>query len=230
MILAAGLGTRLRPITNSIPKALVKVDGSTLLEGAIRHLAGFGIQEIIINVHHFADQILEYLVHNNNFGLDIAISDERDQLLDTGGGLKKASWFFEGETPFVVRNVDVISDKDLNAMMENHIRSGAIATLAVRNRETSRYFIFNTDYRLCGWINNKTGEKIMVVESPGIEELLAFSGIQILNPELLGLITEEGKFSLVDLYLRLAKDQKINGYLDSSSIWKDVGTLPQPVG
>lgn len=226
MILAAGLGTRLRPITDTIPKALVKVDGHTLLEGAIRHLADYGVKEIIINVHHFADQVLRYLDQNKNFGLNITISDEKDQLLDTGGGLKKTSWFFAGREPFFVRNVDIISDLDLNSMMEYHLQSYALATLAVRKRETSRYFIFNPDYRLCGWTNQKTGEKILSSESSGNFEMLAFSGIQVVSPEIFTLISEEGKFSLTTLYLRLAKDHLIKGFLDKGSVWRDVGKEP----
>jgi NDP-sugar pyrophosphorylase family protein len=134
MILAAGLGTRLRPITNNIPKALVKVEGKTLLELAIQHLAKFGVRDIIINVHHFADQIISYLDENKNFGLTISISEEREQLLDTGGGLKKAAWFFADGGPFFVRNVDVISDLDLNRLKEYHQSSNALASLVVRKR------------------------------------------------------------------------------------------------
>ncbi|MGA2822142.1 MAG: nucleotidyltransferase family protein [Bacteroidales bacterium] len=229
MILAAGLGTRLRPITDTIPKALMKVDGRTLLEGAIRHLANYGVKEIIINVHHFADQIIQYLDRNSNFNLNITISDEKDQLLDTGGGLKKSSGFFHGREPFFVRNVDIISDLDLHSMMEYHIQSHSLATLAVRKRETSRYFLFNPGHRLCGWTNLKTGEKILSFESSGNLEMLAFSGIQILNPEIFTLITEEGKFSLTTLYLRLAKEHLVKGFMDRASIWRDVGKEPGEV-
>ena len=223
MILAAGLGTRLRPITDTIPKALVKVGGRTLLEGAIRHLADYGVKEIVINVHHFADQVIQYLNQNRNFSLNITISDERDQLLDTGGGLKKVSRFFEGGMPFFVRNVDIISDLDLHSMMEQHLKSHALVTLAVRNRETSRYFLFDPNHRLCGWTNLKTGEKILSLESKMNLEMLAFSGIQVIGPEIFALITEEGKFSLTGLYLRLAKDHLIKGFQDRGSIWRDVG-------
>lgn len=223
MILAAGLGTRLQPITNTMPKALVKVGGRTLLEGAISHLADYGVKEIVINVHHFADQVIQYLNQNRNFGLNITISDERAQLLDTGGGLKKVSRFFAGGKPFFVRNVDIVSDLDLHNMMEQHLKSHALATLAVRNRKTSRYFLFDPDHRLCGWTNLKTGENILSIESKMNLEMLAFSGIQVLNPEIFALITEEGKFSLTGLYLRLAKDHLIKGFQDRGSIWRDVG-------
>lgn len=229
MILAAGLGTRLRPVTDILPKALVKVGGKTLLESAIRHLAGHGVKDIIINVHHFADQVIDFLARNNNFGLNISISDERDQLLDTGGGLVKASAFFTGKGPFFVRNVDILSDLDLNKMMEYHQQSKAVATLAVRIRETSRYFLFDTDHRLCGWTNSKTGEKVVASGSGKNLEMMAFSGIQVLSPEIFNLVTETGKFSLTPLYLRLAKDHLIRGFPDNSSLWKDVGKNVQDV-
>jgi NDP-sugar pyrophosphorylase family protein len=228
MILAAGLGTRLKPITDRIPKALVKVDGQPLLEVAIRHLANHSVKEIIINVHHFADQIIDYLDQNKNFGLNITISDERDQLLDTGGGVKKASAFFKVGEPFFVRNVDIISDLDLTSMMGYHLRSKSLATVAVRRRETSRYFLFDKDQQLCGWTNLKTGEKILSYEPLHDPELLAFSGIQILSPEIFPLITEEGKFSLTSVYIRLAKDQVIKGFIDNGSVWRDAGNDPTP--
>jgi NDP-sugar pyrophosphorylase family protein len=226
MILAAGLGTRLRPVTDTVPKALVVVQGRTLLETAILHLAQYGIREIIVNVHHFAAQVVDFLEKNGNFGLDIAISDESDQLLDTGGGLKKAAWFFGDGMPFLVRNADVISDLDLGAMLEHHIRSRAMATLAVRKRETERYFLFDGSRRLCGWVNTKTGEKTVCFDPPGEVELLAFSGIQVVDPGIFPLITEEGCFSLTRLYLRLAGHQVISGYMDEGTTWRDVGKSP----
>lgn len=232
MILAAGLGTRLRPLTNTTPKALVKVEGKTLLEMAIQHLAEYGVTDIIINVHHFADQIITYLTEHKNFGLTISISEEKEQLLDTGGGLKKAAWFFADGGPFFVRNVDVISDLNLNKMKEYHYSSHALASLVVRKRETSRYFLFDQEHRLCGWTNLKTGAKILSAEPVGDTEMLGFSGIQMLNPEIFSLITEKDSFSLTNLYLRLAKDQLIKGYLDTVSRWKDAGKpgLSESVG
>jgi NDP-sugar pyrophosphorylase family protein len=229
MILAAGLGTRLRPITDTLPKALVRVGGHTLLEGAIWHLADYGVKEIVINVHHFADQVIQYIEQNRNFGLNITISDERDQLLDTGGGLKNVSRFFGDGMPFFVRNVDIISDLDLKSMMDQHLKSHAIATLAIRNRETSRYFLFDPDRRLCGWTNVKTGEKILSVEPARNLERLAFSGIHVINPKIFALIREEGKFSLTDLYLRLAKDNLIKGFVETGSVWRDVGKSTREV-
>ena len=225
MILAAGLGTRLRPLTDSIPKALVKVGGQMLLEQAIGHLETYGVKEIIINVHHFANQISDYLEKNRNFGLQIVLSDETDQLLDTGGGLKKASGFFNDGEPFIVRNVDIISDIDLGKMMEYHKNSAALVTLAVRKRETSRYFLFDREKRLCGWTNLQTGEKKITRDMMENKEMLAFSGIQVIDPEIFNLITEEGNFSLTNLYIRLSVTKLIKGFQDDNSNWQDAGKL-----
>ena len=225
MILAAGLGTRLRPLTDTIPKALVEVNGQTLLENAIRHLRGNGVNSFIINIHHFGEQVIDFLAQNRNFGSEIVISDERDRLLDTGGGLKKAEWFFQGNDPFIVYNVDVISDLDLKRVKEKHLHSKALATLVVRKRITSRYFLFTSGMELCGWENKSTGER--KITRKGFTDLVecAFSGIQVLSPAIFPLITEPGKFSLTDLYLGLSSSQKIIGYLDNDSYWKDAGKV-----
>jgi NDP-sugar pyrophosphorylase family protein len=181
MILAAGLGIRLRPLTDKMPKALIKVEGKTLLERALLHLKANGISQVIINVHHLAPQIIKYLDINKNFGMKIAISDESDDLLDTGGGLDFASWFFDSQEPFVIRNVDVLSDLNLVKMLAFHRDGRALATLAVRNRETSRYFLFGKENNLlCGWENEKTGEKIIVRKEEQAPVKLAFSGIHVL--------------------------------------------------
>jgi NDP-sugar pyrophosphorylase family protein len=225
MILAAGLGTRLRPVTDTIPKALVTVDGRTLLENAIRHLQGNGVNSFIVNVHHFGGQIIDFLAAHKNFGSEIAISDERDRLLDTGGGLKKAEWFFRGEDPFIVYNVDVISDLGLAPVAEHHRFSNSLATLVVRERETSRYFLFDKEMVLSGWENKSIGEKkITRVKDEDLVEY-AFSGIQVLSPSIFQLITEEGKFSLTDLYLRLSSAHNISGFIDKDSTWRDIGKL-----
>lgn len=223
MIFAAGMGTRLKPLTDRKPKALVEVNGITLLEFAIRKISASGFTDIVINVHHFSEQIIDFLKQKNNFGLHIEISDESEQLLDTGGGLKKAAWFFENNKPFLVYNVDIFSDIDLELLYNSHIQSCAIATLAVRNRPTARYFLFNENKQLCGWQNIKTGEKKISKGNSGSLESLAFSGIQILNPAIFALITEEGKFSLTDLYLRLATYHYINAYMHDNGIWMDLG-------
>jgi NDP-sugar pyrophosphorylase family protein len=224
MILAAGLGTRLRPVTEKIPKALVKVNGRTLLETAILHLRESGIREIILNVHHLAGQIIDFLGENGNFGVQLAISDETGLLLDTGGGLKKAEWFFRDGNPFVVRNVDVLSDMDLGKMVEFHREKKALVTLAVRDRKTSRYFLFDRQTRLlCGWENRDTGEQIHAGPGDPGPVRLAFSGIQVVDPAIFPLITEEGRFSLTPVYLRLAREQRIIGYEDNRSAWQDAG-------
>ncbi len=224
MILAAGLGTRLKPFTDSHPKALYVVEGKTLLEHAVEHLKTAGIKEVIINVHHFADQIIKYIHLNKNFGLDITISDETGELLETGGGVKKAGWFFDDCDCALIRNADILSDLNLTKMAGYHFKSNALATLAVRQRDTSRYFLFDDEMKLCGWENRKTGERKMSRE---IEEVtaFAFSGIQMLNPQVFPLITEEGKFSLTGLYLRLAETQFIAGFPEDGTVWKDVGRM-----
>jgi NDP-sugar pyrophosphorylase family protein len=222
MILAAGLGTRLRPLTDNMPKALVVVDGKTLLEHAINHVRAYGIREVIINVHHFPAMIRDFLQEHHNFGIDISISDESDELLETGGGLKKAGWFFGDGKPFLVRNSDVLSDLDLAALLDHHRHSGALATLAVRKRETSRYFLFDEMNLLCGWENCKTGER-KVTRAAATLRSLAFSGIQVVNPEIFPLITETGSFSLTSMYLRLSASKSISGYLETGSLWKDAG-------
>lgn len=228
MILAAGLGTRLQPITHSIPKALVVVEEKTLLQHALEHVKRYGIQEVIVNVHHFPGQILDFLRENNNFGMRVAISDETDNLLETGGGVKQASWFFSDIEPFVVRNVDILSDLDLNKMLRYHRYESPLATLAVRDRETSRYFLFDEKKRLCGWENRTTGEKRLSRQADTIRSL-AFSGIQILQPDIFPLMTESGKFSLTDLYLWLASDHIIKGFVDTSPIWEDIGKLKSQI-
>jgi len=223
MILAAGLGTRLKPLTDVKPKALLEINGTTLLEMAVAHLVQAGVKEIIVNVHHFADQVIDFLKQKENFGVDITVFDESGQLLDTGGGLKKAADFFGDGRPFIVRNVDLVSDLDFSKMMGFHLMHSPLATLAVRNRETSRYFLFDDSDQLAGWTNTKTGETLQSRESRGVIRKLAFSGIQIIDPKIFPLITEEGKFSLTGLYLRLAKNEKIICYEDNFSKWKDIG-------
>jgi NDP-sugar pyrophosphorylase family protein len=223
MILAAGLGTRLKPMTDTMPKALVRVQGKTLLEHAINHLAQFGIRQIIVNVHHFAGQIIDFLQVNNNFGLEITVSDESGELLDTGGGLKKVGPFFSDGNAFIVRNVDILSDLDLEKLLNFHWNHSPLATLAVRKRETSRYFLFDETGQLTGWKNKQTEKQIQVREPLGEQQQLAFSGIQVLDPQIFSLITEQGKFSLTELYLRLAATERIVCFHDDGLTWKDVG-------
>jgi NDP-sugar pyrophosphorylase family protein len=209
MVLAAGLGTRLRPLTNDRPKALVEVAGRTLLEITLARLNEFGINDVIINVHHFADLVVEYLKSKSNFGMHIEISHE-DVLLDTGGGLKKAGWFFKNGEPFVLHNVDVISTIDLARMLQFHSDNRALATLAVQDRKTSRPLLFDDQLRLCGRAETGSG--------------LAFSGIHVISPRILDLIEEEGIFSIIDSYLNLAKrGENIMAFRADEYRWRDLG-------
>ena len=227
MILAAGLGTRLRPLTNDCPKALVEVNGKTLLEIAINRLSKAGFHEIVVNVHHFADQIIDFIESKDRFGIQITISDERDELLETGGGIKKAAPFLNGDKAFLVCNVDVISDINLSAMYHSHLKSGALATLAVRQRKTSRYLMFNHHNNLSGWKNIKTEETKIVRNSQKKLKELAFSGIHIIQPRIFQYIKQEGRFSIIDAYLDLAKKHKIKAYTHNDGYWLDVGKHDQ---
>lgn len=231
-ILAAGLGTRLRPLTNNTPKALIRANDIPLMEIVIKQLKKYGFNEILINVHHFANQIINFLKEKNNFDIDIQISDETEKLLDTGGGLKKASWFFNKKEPFLLYNVDVISNINLSELYRTHIISKVLATLAVRNRKTFRYLMFDKNHTLCGWQNIKTGEKRIVRENSGDLNPLAYSGIQIISPGIFQLIDQiEGfskpnaKFSIIELYLQLAKNNKITGFRHDSTFWIDMGKM-----
>jgi mannose-1-phosphate guanylyltransferase len=225
MILAAGLGTRLRPLTNDRPKALVEVAGHTLLEITIARLREIGVREAIVNVHHFAGMVVEYLRAKNNFGMRIEISEE-DALLDTGGGLKKAAWFFLEDgpaAPFILHNVDVISSIDLRQMLELHTRSRALATLAVQARESSRYLLFDEQWRLCGRRLVREQKTELARPAPHLQEA-AFSGIHVISPRLLGMMREEGAFSIVQPYLRLAgEDENIVAYRADGDYWRDLG-------
>ena len=223
MILAAGYGTRLKPFTDHHPKALAIVNGKSLLQRNIEYLAGFGIKDIIVNVHHFAEQVQAALQINKGWGSNVVLSDESDAILETGGGLKRVAWFFEDSSePFVLMNVDILTDLDLRRMIQQHLEIRPLATLAVTKRETSRYFLFNKHGILSGWKNVKTGEeKISRVSQTYIQK--AFSGIHVIDPEIYSLIKQEGKFSMVDAYLDLAKDQTIIAFDHSNGKLQDVG-------
>jgi mannose-1-phosphate guanylyltransferase len=226
MVLAAGLGTRLRPLTDHHPKALVELAGRTLLEITLTRLRSFGVTDVIINVHHFADMIAAYLKSNNNFGLRIEISRE-EVLLDTGGGLKKAAWFFledpkRNNEPFLLHNVDVISTIDLQRMVQFHTENHALATLAVQSRDSSRLLLFNDQLQLCGRIGG-TGIPACAPQDRPLQPL-AFSGIHVISPRLLPLITEEGIFSIIPTYLRLAaQNEKILAFRADQFYWRDLG-------
>ncbi len=226
MIFAAGLGTRLGPVTSQVPKALVQAGGKTLLQHVIEKLILAGVNEMVINVHHFPDQIRAFLEQHNNFGITLHISDESQALLDTGGGLLKAATLLWGEEPVLVHNVDILSNLDLVDLVRVHRERKSLATLAVRDRETQRYLLFDDDLRLTGWKNTSTGEFRRSL--PGSAEIpLAFSGIQVIDPGIFNLITRKGKFSLIDAYLELAVNYPVYGYRDQSSLWMDVGKPDQ---
>jgi NDP-sugar pyrophosphorylase family protein len=228
MVLAAGLGTRLRPLTNDRPKALVEVGGRTLLEITLARLREFGIHDVIINVHHYADVVIDRLKAAGNFGMHIEFSRE-DVLLDTGGGLKKAAWFLGGNSggqedkPFILHNVDVISSIDLRRMVESHRQTKALATLAVQERKTSRYLLFDEQAQLCGRRLVKEEKTEMVRPAQRAAEL-AFSGIHVISPRIFPMLTEEGVFSIVPAYLRLAaQGEKIMAFRADEYYWRDLG-------
>ena len=229
MVLAAGLGTRLRPLTNDRPKALVEIGGRSLLELTLTRLASFGVRDVIINVHHFADLVIQYLKANNNFGLQVEISRE-ELLLDTGGGLKKASWFFlqdpnRLEEPFVLHNVDVVSTIDFQRLMEFHSENRALATLAVQERESSHYLLFDEQGALCGRRIGRDQDPELVRTTPNLRAL-AFSGIHVISPRLLTNMSEEGVFSIIATYLRLAgQGEKILAFRADDYYWRDLGKI-----
>jgi len=223
MIFAAGLGTRLQHLTSDKPKALVEFKGKTFLENSLNYLSSYGITDVIINVHHFANKVIQFLDENNNFGMRITISDESDALLDTGGGLLKAAPFFKDEESFLVYNVDIVTDLNLTNLYNNHSDSKAIATLAVRKRETSRYLLFDDDNVLNGWENIKTGEVRMSRNNATNLNRFAFSGIHIINTNIFNLINSTGKFSIIDTYLNLATKHKISSFDHSETLWFDLG-------
>jgi mannose-1-phosphate guanylyltransferase len=227
MVLAAGLGTRLRPLTDNRPKALVEVGGRPLLEITLSRLRAFGIREVIVNVHHFADMVVEYLKSNDNFGMRIEISREED-LLDTGGGLKRAAWFFledaqSRDEPFIVHNVDVISTIDLGQMVNFHAEHQALATLAVQDRETARYLLFDEQGQLCGRRSGDDGRAELVRSSAQVQAL-AFCGIHVISPRLFAVMREEGVFPIIPAYLRLAaQGEKLLAFRADEYYWRDLG-------
>ena len=225
MIFAAGLGTRLKPLTDHMPKALVPVAGKPMLEHVIRKLIAAGCDEIVINVHHFADQIIDFVKANNNFGITIHISDETDMLLDTGGGIKKASSFFH--EPFLIHNVDILSNIDLKSLYEYHLTSGNDATLLVSPRKTVRYLLFDEGNQLCGWVNKDTLQTKPegFVYQPEVQKEYAFSGIHIVSPSLFNYMGENwtGKFPIMDFYLQTCQEAQLGGYAKEDLQLIDIG-------
>lgn len=224
MILAAGLGTRLRPLTDDRPKALVEIAGHTLLEIALLRLRRVGVHDVIVNVHHHAEMIVKYLSANGNFGMHVEISRE-DVLLDTGGGLKKAAPFFldQLDEPFILHNVDVLSTIDLERMVRHHSDHGALATLAVQDRETSRYLLFDGHGLLCGRRAGRDGNPELVRTAAEVHAL-AFSGVHVISPRIFALMKEEGVFSIISSYLRLASEkERIIAFQADEYFWRDLG-------
>jgi len=239
MVLAAGLGTRLRPLTDDRPKALVEVAGRTMLERTLVRLRDYGIHDVIVNTHHYADMVADYLAAKQNFGMNIAISRE-EELLDTGGGLKQASWFFEedGDAPFLLHNVDILSNIDFDAMVRCHVERNALATLATQHRKTSRYLLFDEEGLLCGRQSmQKTGEAIAaeMVREAAHAEPLAFAGVHVISPRIFSKMEgaemqgaemqERGVFSIIAAYLRLAgQGESVVAFDADAYRWRDVGT------
>jgi len=222
MILAAGKGTRLGEITEKIPKALVEINGKTILQMAVEKCTSAGFGEIIVNVHHLADIVENEVFRLNKAGYSIVVSDEREALLETGGGLFKASYFFNDE-PFLIYNVDIITDLDLSAMLDYHFRMKGLATLAVRNRAGNRFFLVNGNGLLHGWVNRATEERAVVRKTTDELKEIAFSGIHIINPVIFNFM-EEGVYSMTSLYLQLATDQNIYTFPHDDGYWFDIGT------
>jgi NDP-sugar pyrophosphorylase family protein len=228
MILAAGLGTRLRPLTETIPKALIEVNSRPILEIIILRLKKYGFKDIIINVHHHYQQILEFLISHDNFGINIQISDENERILDTGGGIKKASWFLDGSEPFLVHNVDVISDIDLKEIYDYHYRRKPLVTLAVKDKDSARSLLFDKSNRLCGWENRDTGESKIIGNLDEKEMTrIGFCGIHVIDPLIFKYMGEKEKFSIITTYMNAAADQIILGYPVEENLWIDIGSFKQ---
>lgn len=222
MIFAAGLGTRFKPWTDHHPKALAIVNGKTLLQRNIEYLQSHGITDVVVNVHHFADQIEAAVQENNGWGSRVLISDERDVVLETGGGLVKARPLLEGDTPFITVNADILTDFNIADLLAFHREQKALISFAVSARETSRYFLFDDNNRLSGWVNTQTGEEKIVRLANNLWRM-AYSCVVVFEPTVFPLIKQTGKFSLTDMYLDLAKEHKIMAYPHNGYRWIDVG-------
>lgn len=223
MILAAGVGSRLKPWTDFHPKALAMVNGKTLLQWNIQYLQRYGITKVVVNVHHFAEQIINVLNKSKGWGSNIIISDESSQLLETGGGFLKAAPYFQDTDPIVLMNVDILTEMNLEAMIGYHQEKKPLVTLATTNRNTSRYFLFDEGNNLSGWKNVATGEQRAIVKPTGSLHQKAFSGIHVIEPRIFPLIKHSGKFSMVDVYLDLMGEQTIKSFDHSESRMIDVG-------
>lgn len=222
MIFAAGLGTRFKPWTDAHPKALAIVNGKSLLQRNVEYLQQYGVKDVIVNVHHFADQIISAVDESNGWGSNIIISDETDEVLETGGGLLKASALFKKDEPFFTLNADFLTDLNLNNLVSFHQQKKGLISFGITTRKSSRNFLFDEDNRLCGWVNNTTGEKRISIDKPDLKPM-AYSCVVIFEPAVFDLIPQRGKFSLVDTYLSLAADYPIYGYDHTGDKLVDVG-------
>lgn len=226
MIFAAGMGTRLKPLTDTLPKALVPIAGKPMLEHVILKLKAAGFHQIVINIHHYGELIIDFLKANNNFGIQIDISDERDYLLDTGGGIKNATRFLQGNEPFLVHNVDIISNINLVELYNYHLQTNPLATLLVSKRDTSRYLLFNKENKLCGWRNRETGEVKSYYPDfdPSQYGEFAFSGIHVISPQIFEWMEEwTGKFPIINFYLSICAKTNIHAYPAQNLELIDIG-------
>jgi NDP-sugar pyrophosphorylase family protein len=222
MIFAAGLGTRFKPWTDAHPKALAVINGKSLLQRNIEYLQQYGIKEVVVNVHHFADQVVSAINENNGWGSNVIISDETDEVLETGGGLLKAKELLQGSEPFFTLNADFLTDLNLNNLLAYHQQKKGIISFGITSRKSSRNFLFDEDNRLCGWMNTATGEKRISIDKPNLKPM-AYSCVVVFEPSVFDLIPQRGKFSLVDTYLSLAADHLIYGYDHTGDRLVDVG-------
>jgi NDP-sugar pyrophosphorylase family protein len=223
MIFAAGLGTRLRPLTNDRPKALVEVKGTALLEITIKKLIHFGVTDIIINIHHFPEKIQDFLRKNDNFGIRIVTSHEVEKPLETGGGLKKAAWFFDDDKPFFICNADILSNINLKKMYDAHVASEAMATYAIQMRDTSRYMLHNTEGVMCGWMNIKTKTVRMGRHAENLG-MFSFSCFHVVNPAIFKTTPSEEFFTIIEWYLNICNQHKVMGYRHDDDLWCDIGS------
>ncbi len=222
IIFSAGLGTRFKPWTDKHPKALAVVNGKSLLQRNIEYLQEYGIKDVVVNIHHFPEQIIAAVKENKGWGSNVMISDESDEVLETGGGLVKARKLLDGDKPFISLNVDILTNLDLYKLMAFHQQHKPLVTFGVTNRKSSRVLLFDEDNRLCGWKNLSTGETKISIDKPGLKEM-AYSCVVIYEPEIFSLIKQQGKFSIMDTYLDLAADHVILGYDHSGDNLVDVG-------
>ena len=222
MVFSAGLGTRFKPWTDTHPKALALVNGKPLLQHNIEYLQKYGITDVVVNVHHFADQIIEAVIKNNGWGSNVLISDERNEVLETGGGLLKAKDLLQNGEPFITLNADFLTDLNIDDLITFHKNKNALISFGITSRKTSRYFLFDEENRLCGWRNTNTGEEKISIVKENLKQM-AYSCVVVFQPQIFELIPQRGKFSLVETYLSLAADHPIYGYDHSGDKLVDVG-------